>query len=287
MRFDEIREELERKMGYKNTSPSTDIVDTINLAINKAYLGLAAEENWHWWLASVDVPVIATQDRISLPPNFTDVLSVRDSDNLPIHFTKTLDQIKYTEQLGDLSKRTAALSTVDPFTYYNSGTVSIAQDSDQLTLVGGGTFPAGVAGRNLEISGDTEPFLITERVDDTTVTVDHTRRNSSITETAFTIDKAGTRRLSLVPAVEKSDTYTIYYYFCPSALVYDSDEPMLPREFHYYLSMAPRATLLHGQEERMTIYQQAKVETAEILSQMRRRNHALSQNMQLQIAAYV
>lgn len=286
MNFGQIQDQIRRDGGVQDAVVGTDIDTTIKTAINWEYQGLSGEENWYWWNLELAVAIAAGQERLSLPPYFVDLLDVRKSDGKPVHMRTLSQQLKYAERLGQINKQTIALASVDQFTYYSTGAVTIAQGSDQVTLATG-TFTAAMVGRVLEIDDDVaEPYIITGYTAADTVTVDHERRGANIDGSDFTIDRAGTRRLRLEPAALESDTWTLYYYFYPPEMVHDTDEPMMPREFHRYLVAAPRVTLLHGLEERMTLYNQAKAEKAELLSKMRRRNHAGVPAIGLKIGAY-
>jgi hypothetical protein len=210
---------------------------------------------------------------------------LRDSDKYPIGIQPTKEQAAYCELHEAYLNRTAAPDYVYPFNYYATGTVALTNAGTTVTLTGG-TWPADVVGRSFLLPDDREQFIVATRTDDTHIVLDHARIGAAVTASAYWIDKAGTRRYKLEPAVSEADTWTLHYFFVPPALVADADEPLLPDEFHPYLIEAPREFLFLNAEERAQLFQAGNLESVKILSEMRNRNRAQLSAMQMSIEAY-
>lgn len=281
MRFADIREQCLRDLGYHFSNPTTQFGPSVDNRINNAYLGLAGKANWSWWLGKLVVPVSTGMTRLSLPRRFTAVFEIRDTDGRLVQTQATTTMLKY-QAWEDYS---VTVGEAMQFTHYEAGTISLAQGSAQATLTGG-VFPSDVVGRALTFPLEPEEYIITGRVDDTTVNLHQARVGAALADSAYAIDKAGTQTLELNWPGNASETWNIWYFWRPPRLVADDDEPLMPEEFQHYLVAAPRDQLLQGQRERQGLTQMAKLESEIILDDMRQRNATLLSGLKQEISVH-
>lgn len=285
MNFRQIKDQILRNQGYLNTKPIGETDDSISLYVNGIYQGLAAKDDWSWWLGRITYTIAEGTEAISLPQDFSNVLTIRDSDNLSIQVKPTREQLAYAAMDELCKNRTVAPDANYPFTVCSTGTVAVTNGSATVTLTGG-TWPATAAGRSFVIADDPEQFIVASRDSDTQLTLDHARIGATASGQSYYLDKAGTKRYRLSPAAAEADTWTLWYFFVPPPLVADSDEPLIPAMFHRYLIEAPRELLLLNAEERAQLIQAGRMESENILSDMRNRNRAQLTAMQVEIEAY-
>lgn len=285
MNFRQIKDQILRNQGYLSTKPAGETDDSISLYVNGLYQGLAAKDDWSWWLGKIAYSIVEGQTGFSLPRNFSNVLTLRDSYNKPIGIRPTKEQVAYAEIHAAVNNRTVAPDSVLPFTYYSTGTVALAEGSTTVTL-SGGTWPAGAAGRSFVLLDDPEQFVVASRDSNTQITLDHARILPTAVASAYHLDKAGTQRYRLEPVAGETGTWTLWYFFVPPPMVADTDEPLLPEMFHRYLIEAPRELLLLNAEERAQLIQAGRLESEEIISEMKNRNRAQLSAMLVEIEAY-
>jgi hypothetical protein len=285
MNFRQIKDQILRNQGYLGTKPAGEPDDSISLYVNGVYQGLAAKDDWAWWLGKIDYSIVEGQSAFSLPQDFSNVLTLRDSTNRPIGIRPTKEQAAYAVLHAAVNNRTVAPDAVFPFTVYNTGTVALANGGTTVTLTDG-TWPATAAGRSFVLLDDPEQFIVASRTSNSQIELDHARIGAAVTASAYHLDKAGTQRYKLVPVACEADTWTLWYFFCPPLLVADADEPLLPPMFHRYLIEAPREFLLLNAEERAQLIQAGNLESSNILAEMKTKNRAQLTAMLVEIEAY-
>lgn len=286
MNFKQIKDQIKANAGYLQSRPGAEIDTTISNYVNSVYQGLSSKDDWHWWLARMQYTVVVGQTAISLPQDFSNILQLRDSNNRNIPVELTREQSRYANARALFcTMPSVALDVVHPFTVYSTGTIALP-NGDATATLSGGTWPADVAGRSFNLVDDPEQFVVASRTSDTVVELDHARIGASVTAGAFRVDKAGSRRLRISPSVLEAGIWTLHYYFVPPAMVADTDEPILPLEFHRYMIEAVRESMLLNATERAALIQAGNLESQDILMDMRKMNRAQTDCMDLDIEAY-
>lgn len=275
MNLKEVRDQLLRDSGLYNTSPDTDVIESYNNRINAAYIGLAAIGRWYFWFNTININVPAGKESVSLPSDFSALHSVRDGDGNEVQMKTFEHQQKYKVRLNSMrAKYTVSLGPSLRYCYFSDGAVSISRGSDIVTLTIS-TWPADVVGRAFGVNGDEESFIIVERISDTQVRLDHERTLSSVSSSAFRVDPVKTKTLNVIPVPDSDMQFSINYFYRPAKLIANSDEINMPEEFCDYLIQAARVDILHGEEERQTLWNQAISRREEIIADMKRKNVTL------------
>jgi hypothetical protein len=265
MRFDEIRAQLLRDMGHASTSPSAEVI--------------AGTGNWAWWVGEFSAALPSGATRLSLPRNYTGLVSIRNADGVKVHAASAED----LQRFQATSKMRCAEGPSSVRTFSALAGVTLTLNSDVVTSLG--ELPVNIAGRTLYVPTLGYDARIVEYIDANNLRLAEPYPGENAVQVPAEIDPAGTRVLTLDLPTGRAETLTLRYFFRPDPMVNDDDIPTIPEEFHYYLVVKPRDQLLQVQREQQGLTGQARFESDLILSDMRRASADMLRNIQPRLRA--